>query len=263
MTLAVQYEAPLLAGAPHTGTLRVLVACEFSGAVRDAFAARGHYARSCDLLPSEALRPVRFLDDYVPCPCCEDEPYCPEHEMHAADCPCLGPTEDEVEYDEASFADMPLGSRHLTGDLFGMSPDELAGFDLLIAHPPCTRLTVAGARWFKGREQEQAEAIAFVERIWNLPIPRIAIENPIGVLSTRSTLGKPTQIIQPWQFGHGETKATCLWLRGLPPLIPTDIVAGREQRIHRLPPSADRWKLRSLTYQGIADAMADQWGGVV
>jgi hypothetical protein len=133
-------------------------------------------------------------------------------------------------------------------------------WDVAIFHPPCTRLTVAGARWFKGREHEQADAIAFVEALWDAPIPRIAIENPIGVLSTRSKLGKPTQIIQPWQFGHGEVKATCLWLKGLPPLVPTDIVDGRHARVHREPPSADRWKNRSRTYPGIAAAMADQWG---
>jgi hypothetical protein len=136
-------------------------------------------------------------------------------------------------------------------------------WDLMIAHPPCTRLTVAGARWFKGREAEQAEAIAFVECLWAAPIARIAIENPIGVLSTRSTLGKPTQIIQPWQFGHGETKATCLWLKGLSALCPSNIVPGRADRIHKMPPSPDRWKKRSETYDGIATAMAAQWGGDV
>jgi site-specific DNA-cytosine methylase len=134
-------------------------------------------------------------------------------------------------------------------------------WDLLIAHPPCTRLTVAGARWFKGREQEQADAIAFCEALWAAEIPRICIENPIGVLSTRSKLGKPTQIIQPWQFGHGETKATCLWLKGLPKLVPTNIVEGRVARVHREPPGPDRWKNRSRTYEGIAQAMAEQWGG--
>lgn len=134
-------------------------------------------------------------------------------------------------------------------------------WDMLIAHPPCTRLTVAGARWFRGREQEQADAIAFCEALWAADIPRICIENPIGVLSTRSKLGKPTQIIQPWQFGHGETKATCLWLKGLPKLEPTNIVEGRVARVHREPPGPDRWKNRSRTYEGIARAMAEQWGG--
>lgn len=133
------------------------------------------------------------------------------------------------------------------------------GWDVAICHPPCTRLTVAGARWFKGREQEQAAAIAFAEALWDAPIERIAIENPIGVLSTRSRLGKPTQIIQPWQFGHGETKATCLWLKNLPPLQPTNIVEGREARIHRMAPGPNRSRERSRTYQGIADAIAQQW----
>ncbi|MCC6650641.1 MAG: DNA cytosine methyltransferase [Candidatus Eisenbacteria bacterium] len=145
---------------------------------------------------------------------------------------------------------------HVQGDVLALLGD---GWDLAVFHPPCTRLTVAGARWFKGREAEQAEAISFAERLWDAPIPRVALENPIGVLSTRSRLGKPTQIIQPWQFGHGEVKATCLWLKGLPPLVPTDIVSGRAARVHRLPPSPDRWKLRSRTYLGIAEAMADQW----
>lgn len=134
-------------------------------------------------------------------------------------------------------------------------------WDLMIAHPPCTRLTVAGARWFKGREQEQTEAIRFVEMLWCNPIPSIAIENPIGVLSTKSILKKPDQIIQPWQFGHGETKATCLWLHNLPKLVPTDIVEGREARVHKEPPGPDRWKNRSRTFPGIAAAMAEQWGG--
>ena len=145
---------------------------------------------------------------------------------------------------------------HVQGDVLALLD---GGWDLGIFHPPCTRLTVAGARWFRGKEQEQADAIAFVERLWSCDIPRVCIENPIGVLSTSSQLGEPTQIVQPWQFGHGETKATCLWLRGLSPLDPTQIVDGREARIHRMPPGANRWRERSRTYQGIADAMAQQW----
>jgi site-specific DNA-cytosine methylase len=188
--------------------MRVLVACEFSGVVREAFRSRGHEAWSCDLLPAEDGSPF-----------------------------------------------------HIQGDaLLAMQPVAHSfGWDLMIAHPPCTRLTVAGARWFKGKESEQADAIAFVEALWHANIPRIAIENPIGVLSTRSRLGKPAQIIQPWQFGHGETKATCLWLKGLPPLTPTNIVDGREARVHRMPPGPNRWRERSRTYRGIADAMAAQW----
>lgn len=132
-------------------------------------------------------------------------------------------------------------------------------FDLMVAHPPCTHLASSGARWFKDKKVEQEEAIRFVEFLLWANIPRVAIENPIGVLSTR--IRKPDQIIQPWQFGHGETKATCLWLRGLLPLQPTKIVSGREPRIWKMGPSPDRWKLRSATYPGIAEAMAVQWGG--
>lgn len=133
------------------------------------------------------------------------------------------------------------------------------GWHGLIAHPPCTDLAVSGARWFKGKEREQAAAIRFAEDLWFAPIPRIGLENPISVLSTRSMLGKSTQIIQPWMFGHGETKATCLWLKRLPALIPTDIVSGREARVHKMPPGPNRWKERSRTLPGIADAMASQW----
>lgn len=181
--------------------MKVLVACEFSGTVRDAFTARGHYAMSCDLLPTESPGP------------------------------------------------------HYQGDVRDVLND---WWDLMIAHPPCTRLAVSGARWWPAKQAEQAEAIEFVRMLMAAPIDRIAVENPIGKLS--SAIRKPEQIIQPWQFGHGETKATCLWLKNLPPLHPTKIVEGREARIHRMPPSADRWKLRSLTYPGIAAAMADQWG---
>jgi hypothetical protein len=182
--------------------MRVLVACEYSGAVRDAFRARGHDAWSCDLLPTERPGP-HYQEDVR-----------------------------EV------IADMQ--------------------WDLMIAHPPCTHLAVSGARWWKDKLFEQGEALDFVRFLMDAPIPRIAIENPVSKIST--AIRKPDQIIQPWQFGHGETKATCLWLKGLPKLVPTDIVDGREARIHKMPPSADRWKERSRTYQGIADAMAAQWG---
>lgn len=181
--------------------VRVLVACEFSGVVREAFRARGHDAWSCDLLPTEQLGP------------------------------------------------------HLCGDVRAVLRD---GWDLMIAHPPCTHLAVSGARWFKDKQAEQAEALAFVAELLAAPIARIALENPVSIISSR--IRKPDQIVQPWQFGHGETKATCLWLKRLPLLRPTEVVAGREARVHRLPPSPDRWKLRSVTFQGIADAMADQWG---
>lgn len=186
--------------------MRVLVACEFSGVVRRAFAAKGHDAWSVDIVPSEDGSDHHLLGDALLC---------------------------------------------LDGS-----------WDLVIAHPPCTYLTVAGARWFKGREREQRDAIEFAEKLWGWESsqPRVALENPIGVLSTRSRLGKPTQIIQPWQFGHGETKATCLWLRGLPKLVPTNVVEGREARIHRMSPGPNRSKERSRTYEGIAAAMAEQWG---
>ena len=133
-------------------------------------------------------------------------------------------------------------------------------FDLAIFHPPCTHLAVSGARWFKDKKAEQEEALSFVEALLCAPIEHIALENPVSIISSR--IRKPDQIIQPWQFGHGETKATCLWLKGLPKLEPTNIVEGRENRIHRMPPSPDRWKNRSRTYQGIAEAMAEQWGEV-
>ena len=181
--------------------MRVLVACEYSGRVRDAFRALGHDAISCDLLPTEVEGP------------------------------------------------------HHMGDVTELLH---MGWDLMIAHPPCTHLAVSGSRWFKDKVKEQAEALAFVQTLMDAPIPMIAIENPISVISSR--IRKPDQIIQPWQFGHGETKATCLWLKGLPKLTPTNVVEGREARVHRMPPSPDRWKERSRTYQGIADAMAAQWG---
>ena len=184
--------------------LRVLVACEYSGRVRDAFAKLGHFAMSCDLLPSDA--------------------------------PGL----------------------HYQGDVTDILDQ---GWDIMIAHPPCTHLAVSGARHFAAKRESgvQQEALAFVRLLLNAPISKIALENPVSIIS--SEIRKPDQIIQPWQFGHGETKATCLWLKGLPKLVATDIVEGRDDRIHKMPPSADRWKKRSTTYQGIANAMAAQWGG--
>jgi len=183
--------------------MKVLVACEYSGTVRDAFLAAGHIALSCDLLPSDAPGP------------------------------------------------------HLQGDVREVLE---MGWDLMIAHPPCTHLAVSGARWFHLKQQEQQEALRFVRMLLEAPIPRIALENPVSIISSR--IRKPDQTIQPWQFGHGETKATCLWLKNLPPLEPTNIVDGREARIHRMPPSPTRWKERSKTFQGIADAMAQQWGSI-
>jgi hypothetical protein len=181
--------------------MRVLIACEYSGVVRDAFLKRGHDAMSCDLLPTDAPGP------------------------------------------------------HYQGDVFDIIND---GWDLMIAHPPCTHLAVSGARWFKDKRQEQADALAFVRRLLDAPVQRIALENPVSIISSR--VRKPDQVIQPWQYGHGETKATCLWLKNLPKLQPTNIVEGREAKVHRMSPGPNRWKERSRTYQGIADAMAAQWG---
>lgn len=182
--------------------MKVLIACEFSGQVREAFRNAGHAALSCDVLPTE-----------IP------------------------------------------GNHHI-GDVFDVINH---GWDLMIAFPPCTHLAISGARWFKDKEKEQEAAVKFARRLLSCPIPRIALENPIGILSTR--IRKPDQIIQPWQFGHGETKATCLWLENLPPLKPSRIVSGRVPRIHWTAPGPDRWKNRSRTLPGIAKAMAAQWGG--
>jgi len=181
--------------------VKVLVACEYSGIVRDAFTKLGHDATSCDLLPSE--KP----------------------------------------------------GKHIQGDVLQVL--KYNKFDLLIAHPPCTHLAVSGARWFKDKKEEQFSALYFVRQLMDADVPLICIENPISIISSK--IRKPDQIIQPWMFGHGETKATCLWLKGLPKLKPTNIVPGREARVHKMPPSKDRWKERSRTYSGIAKAMAEQW----
>ena len=143
---------------------------------------------------------------------------------------------------------------HLIGDCLSF---DWSGYDIVVAHPPCTYLAVSGARWFKDRKAEQERALDFVRRIMALPVSRICVENPVSVISSR--IRKPDQIIQPWMFGHGETKTTCLWLKNLPPLVPTNIVGGREAKVHRMPPSENRWKERSRTYIGIAEAMASQW----
>lgn len=181
---------------------KLLVACEFSGVVREAFAAAGWDAWSCDLLPSERPSP-----------------------------------------------------RHLRQDVLGVLD---RGWDLMIAHPPCTFLAVSGARWFATRREEQEHAVRFVAALAAAPIPAICVENPVSVLSTRWR--RPDQIVQPWWFGHGEVKATCLWLKGLPHLVPTCPVPGRHPRVHRLPPGPHRWRERSRTLPGLALAMAEQWG---
>ena len=191
--------------------MRVLVACEYSGVVRDAFAARGHDAMSCDLLDSS------------------------------------GP--------------------HYKGDVLDILGDN---WDLMVAHPPCTHLSVSGARWFKGKEQEQKDALYFFDRLWRADIPKICIENPVGIAST--AIEKPTQIVHPYHFGEPVSKSTCLWLKGLPKLVPTDIVepewvtfpnGKRQSKWYyetSLAPHDQRGHLRSRTFQGIANAMADQWG---
>jgi hypothetical protein len=190
--------------------MKVLIACEYSGAVRDAFIRQGHDAMSCDLLPTDVDGP------------------------------------------------------HYHGNVFDVIND---GWDLMIGHPPCTHLAVSGARWFKDKVEEQKEALAFVQRLMDAPIERIAIENPVSVISSR--IRKPDQIIQPWMFGHPEAKSTCLWLKNLPKLVATDVLplpeSGRWQNQtpsgqNKLGPSPLRWKERSKTYQGIANAMATQWG---
>jgi len=183
--------------------MKILIACEYSGTVREAFSKLGHEAWSCDLLETE------IPGNHYQC-----------------------------------------DVRHILCE----------GWDLMIAHPPCTHLAVSGARWFKNKKVEQAEALEFVRLLLNAPIERIALENPISIIS--SQIRKPDQIIQPWQYGHGETKATCLWLQNLPKLQPTNIVEGREQRIWKMPPGENRWKERSRTFEGIAQAMATQWGNL-
>ena len=198
--------------------MRVLVACEYSGRVRQAFRDRGHDAWSCDLLPSEDGSPHHIQGDVL-------------------------------EFIEDKWR----------GN-YGYDIDDDSWFDLLIAHPPCTHLAVSGARHFEAKRADgrQQEAIEFFLALARAPIPRIAIENPVCIMS--SVWRKPDQTIQPWMFGHGETKATCLWLKGLPHLVPTNIVSGREPRVHMMSPGPDRWKERSRTLEGIAEAMADQWG---
>ena len=147
--------------------------------------------------------------------------------------------------------------QHIQGDILEqLDVTAWNGWDLMIAHPPCTRLAVSGARWFAQYHDEQEEALEFVRWLMDAPVPRIAIENPVSVISTR--IRKPDQTVQPWMFGHGETKATCLWLKNLRPLVPTDVVDGRVARVHHESPGPERWKNRSRTYQGLAEAMADQ-----
>lgn len=204
--------------------MKVLVACEFSGVVATEFAIRGHYAVSCDILPSQAAG-----------------------QLHTR-----------------RYGDMP---KHYEGDVRDILND---GWDLMIAHPPCTRLANSGNRWRKGKEKEEEEAVQFVQLLMDAPIPRIAVENPIGILSTR--IRKPDQIVQPWMFGDEATKTTCLWLKNLPLLVPTNIVGKGERHItksgkslpkwYNLPPGPDRANIRSVTFPGFARAMAEQWSNL-
>lgn len=186
--------------------MRVLVACEFSGVVRDAFLAAGHDAVSCDLLPTESPGP------------------------------------------------------HVQGDVREILDD---GWDLMVAHPPCTYLANSGVRWLyekEGRWQDLIDGAVFFRTLLEAPVPRIAVENPVMHKWARKIVGRgPDFSVQPWQFGHGETKRLCWWTRGLPELEPTNVVEGRQARVHREPPSEDRWKERSRFYPGIAEAIADQW----
>ena len=186
--------------------MRVLVACEYSGRVREAFRKLGHAAYSCDLLPSE------------------------DESIH-----------------------------HYQTDVFSLLARN-SDWDLMICHPPCTDLAVSGARHFPAKRADgrQQKALDFVARLLDAPIEKIALENPVSIIS--SHIRPASQYIQPWQFGHGETKKTGLWLKGLQNLVPTEIVEGRANIVHKMPPGPDRWKNRSRTYQGIANAMAAQWG---
>ena len=184
--------------------VKILIACEFSGTVREAFTKLGHDVTSCDIEPTD------------------------------------------------------IPGKHYQGDVNDIIND---GWDMMIAFPPCTYLCVSGARWFKDRKPQQENALDFVHKLMCSDIPKICIENPVGVISTR--IKKPDQIIQPYEYGHGETKKTCLWLKNLPKLKPTNIVEGRENRIHKMAPSKNRGKLRSITYDGIAEAMAKQWGNLI
>lgn len=196
--------------------MRCLIACEYSGRVREAFRRLGHDAWSCDLLEAEDGSPFHIQGDAI----------------------------------AAIYGGRPAPSH---------TPYMPAPWDLMIAHPPCTHLAVSGARHFEAKRADgrQQEAVEFFLALARAPIPRIAIENPVCIMS--SLWREPDQTIQPWMFGHGETKATCLWLKGLPHLVPTNIVSGRHPRVHLMPPGPDRWKERSRTYEGVAEAMAAQW----
>lgn len=254
--------------------MRVLIACEYSGTVRDAFAKKGHQAVSCDLLPSEKAglhfqgpveyllggwMPVSFSDE---CRLNEGS-FCEKTQKDCNDCECIGPTQEGVEYTE------------IDGFLLGR-PQKHPHWDLMIAHPPCTYLCNSGLHWNKrvsGRQEQTEKALEFVRLLMDAPINKIAIENPIGCISTK--IRKFDQIIQPWQFGADASKATCFWLKNLPKLFPTKIIEPRivngkkrwsnqtDSGQNKLPPSPDRWKIRSTTFLGVAEAMAEQWGNTL
>lgn len=223
--------------------MKVLIACEYSATVRDAFRARGLDAWSCDLIPTEGSKRWHLEEDALEC----------------------------------IRAGYPGGWQFRPDDRPGWEESKKEGrhrpWDLVIAHPPCTHLAVSGARHFaeKIADGRQQAALEFVRALLDAPVAHIALENPVSIISSR--IRKPDQTIQPWMFGHGETKATCLWLKNLPPLVPTHVAGGdlftapapneREQRIWKMPPGPDRWKERSRTYPGIAAAMADQWGDYI
>ena len=220
--------------------MRVLVACEESQAVCIAFRERGHEAYSCDIQPCSGGHPEWHIRDDVTC--------------------LINP----------GYTKWSIGNYSGVTSAYGIKEfktcdgerHQVTRWNLIIAHPPCTHLSSSGARWFeaKRRDGRQQKAIDFFMLFVNCACEMVAIENPVGIMST--VYRKPDQIIQPWQFGHGESKATCLWLKGLPELIPTEIVGGREQRVWRMGPSPERAKNRSKTYTGIAKAMAEQWGGM-
>lgn len=250
--------------------MRVLIACEYSGRVRDAFSSLGHQAMSCDLLPTDSPglhwqgNVMDVLDGWMPVifsgQCDPDgDGWCQVTDADPDTCKCIGPTQDGIEYMERD------------GVMFGR-PKDHPQWDLMVAHPPCTYLSVSGMHWTKRGLRDPGlteDAMTFVQALLNAPIKHIALENPVSIISTR--VRKPDQIIQPWWFGHDASKKTCLWLKNLPPLQPTNALPGdnKTRRANQTPsgqnklgPSADRWKIRSATYPGIAQAMADQWGRI-
>ncbi len=254
--------------------MKVLVACECSGVVRDAFAERGHDAWSCDLKPSESFQPVVFASELPLCECCGEERWCEKHEMHYGDCVCLGPTEDGVIYSD----DGMKGSRHIQGDAIEIMKDD---WDLMIAHPPCTHLSCSGARHFEKKRADgrQQQGIDLFLAFTRSNIKKVCIENPVGIMSSKWR--EPDQIIKPYYFGDEAQKTTCLWLKNLPPLmhIDDDDLFYKKTHVDRgemvtfasgkvmpkwycdaLKSTDGHGTKRSRTFPGIARAMAVQWG---